>query len=288
MTTPEMRARPLDGRSHPARVSGRSPSAPAERLAAALAKAEVASQDLQGSADHRGRDGGGCALRHRQRLPGRQTPGSPPAPEPVALRRQFVQLSGNHPGDTNGAHGNSDRLVAAALGTLAGCDTTSAVAPYSASTPNVLAFQTALKQGGNSVNVGEFTQAATITKPSCRLMGDLDPTAGKSYAEYIKQAMQTELFAAQVYDVNAHVVIRGTVDDIKVSTFGTGSWTLGLQVTSTVDPTGYHVEVTHKFATSFSALSACRNATDAFAPTVQELLSQVVNNPEFAKLTAKG
>jgi len=178
-------------------------------------------------------------------------------------------------------------VAACALASLAACDTTTAVAPYTASTPNVLAFQSALKPGGSSVKVGDFTSTAS-GKPSCRLAGELDVTAGKSYGEFIKSALQTELFTAQVYDVNSPVIISGNVDEVKVNTFGTGSWTLGLQVTSNRDPVGYHVQVVHNFASSYSAVSACRNATASFAPTVQDLLGQVVNNPGFAKLAGKG
>jgi hypothetical protein len=173
-----------------------------------------------------------------------------------------------------------------ALALVAGCDTTTAVAPYSASTPNVLAFQSSLKSSGGTVRVGDFSSPDSA-KPSCRLAGGLDVTAGKSYGEYIKDAMQTELFAAQVYDVNSPVTITGSVDEVKVNTFGTGSWSLGLQVKSNRDPVGYHVRVVHNFATSYSAYSACKNATAAFAPAVQDLLGLVVNNPSFAKLTGK-
>jgi hypothetical protein len=190
--------------------------------------------------------------------------------------------------ETRGNQMNKVQLAAtaAALLLLAGCDTTSAIAPYSASTTNVLAFQTALKPQGGNVKVGDFT-AAEYTKPSCRLAGSLDVTAGKSYEQYIKDAMQTELFTAQVYDVNSPVTISGRLDTVKVNTFGTGSWTLGLQVTSNRDPVGYHVTVVHSFATSYSAMSACRNATSAFTPAVQDLIGQVVTNPGFGKLAGK-
>jgi len=177
--------------------------------------------------------------------------------------------------------------AACVLASLAACDTTTAVAPYAASTPNVLAFQSALKPGGSTVKLGDFN-STVAAKPTCRLAGELDVTAGKSYGEYIKEAMQTELFAAQAYDVNSSVVISGNVDEVKVNTFGTGSWTLGLQVTSNRDPTGYHVRVVHSFPSSYSAVSACRNATASFVPTVQDLLGQVVNNPGFANLAGKG
>lgn len=173
------------------------------------------------------------------------------------------------------------------LVTLTGCDTTSAVTAYSPSTPNVLAFQSALKPMAGGVKVGDFKAAPGIAAPTCRLAGSLDVTSGKPLEQYIRDAMQTELFTAQVYNVDSKLTLSGTLDEVKVNTFGTGAWTLGLQVTSSADPVGYHVQVVRSFQSSYSAVSACRNATNAFAPTVQDLLSQVVSNPGFSKLVGK-
>ncbi len=51
-----------------------------------------------------------------------------------------------------------------------------------------------------------------------------------------------------------------------------------LSVSNTVGRRNY------RFDTSWSAYSACKNVADAFGPAVQELLHQVVTNPQFAKL----
>jgi hypothetical protein len=177
--------------------------------------------------------------------------------------------------------------LAGALVALGGCDTTSAIAGYSPSTANVLAFQTALKSSGRTARVGDFTAAPDVEKPTCRMAGTLDVSPGKELEQYVKDALQTELFTAQVYDVASPVVINGRLDRATVDTFGSGSWTLGLQVTSSVDPVGYHVEATRAFKSSYSAMAACQNATNAFAPTVQDLIAQVVNNPGFARLVGK-
>lgn len=167
---------------------------------------------------------------------------------------------------------------------LAGCDTTSAIAGYSPSTTNVIAFQTALKPKGAVVQVGDFGAAADVANPTCRMAGALDVSQGKRPEQYVRDALQTELFTAQVYDVNAPVAITGSLDQLEVNTFGTGSWTLGLTVRSSVDPVGYRVTTVRQFKSSYSAYSACQNATNAFAPTVQQLIGQVVSNPGFSKL----
>jgi len=170
---------------------------------------------------------------------------------------------------------------------LVGCDTTSAVMGYAPSTTNVLAFQGALKPSGTTVKVGDFTAGPGVAAPSCRMAGALDVSQGKPLQQYVRDALQTELFTAQVYDGAALVTITGSLDEAKVNTFGTGSWTLGLQVTSNRDPVGYHVTATRQFKSSYSAIAACQNATNAFAPTVQDLLGQVITNAGFPKLVGK-
>ena len=170
---------------------------------------------------------------------------------------------------------------------LAGCDTTSAVMGYAPSTTNVLAFQSALKPNGTTVKVGDFSVGPNVSAPSCRMAGALDVSQGKPLQQYVRDALQSELFTAQVYDGSAPVTISGRLDEAKVNTFGTGTWSLGLQVTSNRDPVGYHVATTRQFKSSYSAIAACQNATNAFAPSVQDLLGQVISNPGFAKLVGK-
>ena len=175
----------------------------------------------------------------------------------------------------------------AALLVLSACDTTSAIVPYTASTPNMLALQTKMRPIGGRLRVGDFAMASGVEKPGCRLVGQMDVTSGRPIEEYVKNALQTEIFTAQLYDVDGSVVISGQVDEVKVNTFGTGSWTLGLKVTSNRDPTGYHVETVKRFGTSYIAEAACRNASNAFAPAVQDLLGQVFSNPGFDKLAGR-
>lgn len=179
-------------------------------------------------------------------------------------------------------------LAAASLVLLAGCDTTSPVVPYAPSTSNALALQAAMKATGSTVSVGAFTLAGGVESPGCRLVGALDVTAGKPLDVYLHDALQTELFTAGVYDTTSPVVITGRVEDLRVNTFLNGSWTITVRIASSRYPAGYSVQVTHNFSTSYLAESACHNATNAFAPTVQELIGQIVSNPEFAKLIGVG
>jgi len=172
----------------------------------------------------------------------------------------------------------------AVLLALGACDTTSPAVGYMPSTQNVIAIQGAMK--GGKVAVSDFATGPGLnTRPLCRLDGPLDVTAGKPMGQYLKDAMESELFQAQALDTKSPVVISTVLNEMKVGTLGTGSWTLGLQVSSNKDPQGYYVRVDRPFSSSYTAVGACRNAVNAFAPTVQQLLGEVVNNPDFGKLS---
>lgn len=166
---------------------------------------------------------------------------------------------------------------------LAACETTTAI-PYQASTQNVITTQTTTRAANTKVTLGAFTAGAGAKKPTCRLAGEVDVAPGKSIEVFIRDAMQTELFMAGAYDPAAPTTVRGNLDKVDLSTVGTGSWTLGLTVTSSADPAGYSVTTTYPFASSFSAAGACKNATAAFNPAVQDLLGKVVSNPRFRTL----
>ncbi len=173
-------------------------------------------------------------------------------------------------------------IVIVSILTATGCETTSTV-PYTASTENVLVFQNKLSETGIKVKLADFTESAGVEKGTCRLAGPVDVSPGKTQAQYIKEAMQTELFMAQVYDVNGNVEIKGNLDAVKFKSTSPASWAIRLSVSSDRS-SGYTVDVQYPFKTSFSAYSACKNVADAWAPAVQKLIREVVDHPEFGKL----
>ncbi|MEM5515920.1 hypothetical protein WNY37_03090 [Henriciella sp. AS95] len=173
-------------------------------------------------------------------------------------------------------------VVAASVLLLGACETTSS-RPYKASTSNIMAAQDAMPTNAK-VTVGEFTAAEGIdTSPTCRAMGALEVAPGQTPVEYIHDAFQEELFAAGLIASGAPA-ISGEITELSFNSFGTGSWTVALNVSSPSLPEGYTVTTEYDFKTSFSAISACQNVIDAFQPTVSDLLGKVVNDPQFPAL----
>lgn len=168
---------------------------------------------------------------------------------------------------------------------LTGCETTSS-RPYSASTDNVLRFQSILSESGSKVKLNDFSESKDIGSLTCRLSGPVDVSPGKPKSAYIQEALKTELFMAQAYDVNAEVTINGHLESLNFSSVSPAKWDITFTVSSNKSD-GYTVTTSYPFKTSFSAYSACKNVADAFGPAIQQLNSDIVNHPGFSELVGQ-
>lgn len=137
------------------------------------------------------------------------------------------------------------------------------------------------KRLGSGVKLGVFTEKKE-KKVSYRLVG---PVAGlgDNHATYIRSALQSELFMAQLYDQSSEIEIIGNVDSIKFSSVSPASWMIGFTIRSNKSP-GYSVETVYPFRTSYSALSACQNVASAFEPAVKQLIRDITRHLGFEEL----
>jgi len=173
--------------------------------------------------------------------------------------------------------------IAACIAATAGCSTTNSV-PYKASTSNVISIQNTFQSKGVKVSVGSFSMGAGVEENLlCRMMGPVTVAPGKGLATYIKEALQEELFLAQVYSSTAPNVIEGKIEKLAFSSVSPANWEISMRVSSN-NSAGYSTSVKYNYDTSFDAISACKNVADAFSPAVQELIKQVVANPQFSAL----
>lgn len=164
---------------------------------------------------------------------------------------------------------------------LVGCETTTSRS-YTPSTKNVLAMQEKINSE-SAVKLKDFQQPKNAGTLTCRLSGPVDVSPGMTEAGYIEEALRTELFMAKVYDAKSTNELNGTLNSFSFSSISPAKWTLNFTIYSGKSK-GYTVESTYPFNTSFSAWGACKNVADAFAPAVQQLISDVVNHPKFEKL----
>jgi|LSQX01.2.fsa_nt_gb hypothetical protein len=172
-----------------------------------------------------------------------------------------------------------------ALSTLVGCASYNAQ-PYTVLTDN----QTAIKNAASATN---STQIAldTVTldenvNPSltCRAAGPVNPAPGKTVAQYIEEALKSELHTGGIYSPEATHRIKAKVTALGFSSVGSANWALGLHLASSSLPEGYDVNIRYPFSASFFADYACRDVAEAFAPAVQKLVNETVTAPQFMQL----
>lgn len=149
----------------------------------------------------------------------------------------------------------------------------------------------ALKQtkGGN-INVGAFKAPANFSN-FCRIDGPIyPPDYNLSFEGYIQNALVEELKAAGKYnDTTAKVSLSGVVEKLSFSTTANGltggTWDIGLRVISSNGKSSL-VSEHYQFETSLMAALACQQASEAYLPAVQNLISKLVRSDDFKTLIA--
>lgn len=170
------------------------------------------------------------------------------------------------------------------LGVVAsGCSTVSSVAQYKASTKNVIAIQDQVGTSAKKVKLAEFTSAPGIDGSWCRAVGPISLGSAKTFGQFVHEALQEELFMAGVYSSTAPITLSGKLDDVKFSSVSPAYWEISLTLASS-NGSSYQTKSRHDFDTSYAAIMACKNLTDAFPGAVQETLKQVVSDPRFKSL----
>ncbi len=142
-----------------------------------------------------------------------------------------------------------------------------------------------LKSG---VNVGDFKAPAEFTS-MCRINGPIYPPDYElTFEKYIQSALTEELKAAgKLNNQDAKITLTGAVEKLAFSTTANGmtggTWDIGLRVTSSNGKSTY-VSEHYVYDTSLMAAVACQQATDAFLPAVQNLISKLARSAEFKSL----
>lgn len=152
--------------------------------------------------------------------------------------------------------------------------------PYGASVKNVDAIKSS---NIKSVAVAPFTASkpgqSSIT---CRAAGNVN--VAPNFESYIEKAFIDELKLAGVYNPAAPLVLSGKLEAIDFSSGMTdGNWSFTLTVTNNRKES-FTTTSTAPFSGSFSADKACQEVAQAFAPSVQKLIEDVVRNPKFKEL----
>lgn len=130
---------------------------------------------------------------------------------------------------------------------------------------------------GTKLNIGNFKDATNNAIMSCNYKGDITTMDGESYAQFIRNALITELKFADIYSESAPVTITGTLDQVDNSTAVATDWTFAMTVGSS---TGKSFSVVENYNYNGSivgtASSTCGASASAFVPAVQNLVGKII------------
>ena len=121
----------------------------------------------------------------------------------------------------------------------------------------------------------------------CRLAETVSTPKGEPFSEYIKDAFVSELKMAGVYDKNSDLKISGNLNKIYGSSmFGNAYWEMDVTVTSS-NGNSITVNTKRDYPSSYLASTACNNMGTSFAPSVKQLIGDILDHKDFSKLVRK-
>ena len=156
---------------------------------------------------------------------------------------------------------------------------------YNVSADNV---QTLRNYQDLKLDVSNFTASnKDESSVMCRLAETVSTPKGEPFSEYIKDAFVSELKMAGVYDKNSDLKISGNLNKIYGSSmFGNAYWEMDVTVTSS-NGNSITVNTKRDYPSSYLASTACNNMGTSFAPSVKQLIGDILDHKDFSKLVRK-
>ena len=125
----------------------------------------------------------------------------------------------------------------------------------------------------HKIVVGSFSfspDTGVNETPTCRLMGDVKVSPGKTMSQYVKEAFEKELYQAGLLDNRSPVNIQGSIEKLDFSSIAPANWYLTIRLESS-NGAGVTVSNLYQFDTSFSAYGACHNVPMPLVPPCRRL-----------------
>lgn len=163
---------------------------------------------------------------------------------------------------------------------LDGCAHT--IASYSPSFQNLNALH-GLTGHAAKINLGNFSDPKNTHSLMCRLEGPEQLSGNKTYASYLKNALQSELTQTGFYSPRAKVKLDAVLDQITSdSVMGSAHWTIQMTFNDHIQKP-YTVKSIYHYSTNVIADIACTEVAQAFVPATQQFLKTLYVNPHFKK-----
>ncbi len=167
---------------------------------------------------------------------------------------------------------------------LSGCAQT--ISPYNPSSANINSLHR-LSKNSQKIALGNFVDPNQTRTISCRLSENENLPGNVTYAEYIKNALHSELVNVGLYSNTAKKRLDAHLDQVDFSsTIGNGKWTIQFTFNDH-HQSPYTVRSIYKFSTNFVAHIACTEVAQAFVPAAQKFLHTLYQNKHFRKTLSK-
>lgn len=159
--------------------------------------------------------------------------------------------------------------------------------------PSVDNSEAILKSAGAPLHVSSFTAADGVENESLSVRGSkLAPGSDDTYAGYLRNALISELSTTGRYDDASDLRLGGVLTGNALDGSGTrvGKATVAARFHVERDGTIVYdktLQAGHEWQSSFIGAIAIPAAFDNYAATVQKLLNQLFNDPEFVQATAR-
>jgi len=174
-------------------------------------------------------------------------------------------------------------LVAA----VSGCGTLT-VAEYSSSAENA---KTLKEYGLKPVSVGEFQLG--ISKLN-RLVAEgpevwrgesnCSVVVSPSVEKYVEKALIEELTSAGIYDAASPFMLRGKVEYSAMSVNHTTKKLIYMIWISLTNSRNESMRINFQFDMSTQGFLTCRDGTLAYKQAVEELMTKIINDPQFRQI----
>lgn len=170
----------------------------------------------------------------------------------------------------------STLLASATL--LSGCAYNAS--PYGASIRNV---ETIKSINIKPIAVAKFKAAKPgLASITCRAAGPIN--VSPSFENYIESAFIDELKLAGAYNPNSAITLSGKLEEVDFSSgMSDGKWMFNLTMSNARNES-FTTKSTSDFSGSFVADKACQEVAQAFGPSVQKLIQDVIRDPKFKQI----
>lgn len=140
---------------------------------------------------------------------------------------------------------------------------------------------------GVKVTLNEFTALNPGENSQlCRFTTDVKTPHKMPYEMYIEKALKEELMMAGIYHKNSKIRLSGYLQEARASSsIGDAYWTYRIRISSS---NGEYIilKIKKEYEASYLNAPACNDMATAFAPSIKELVYEIVTHPNFHKLVS--